>query len=96
MARAGICTSRLVAFAGLFLPVLPVLPANAQGWIEPRHPRPDVQASPVVRTGSQVRISVDGRIARVEVEEQFRNTGGGLAEGSYLYPMPGEAVFTSF
>lgn len=96
MARAGICTSRLVAIAGLFLPITSVSPANAQGWIEPRHTRPDMQAPPVVRTGSQVQISVDGRVARVEVEEQFRNTGGGLAEGSYLYPMPGEAVFTSF
>ncbi|MEP7326888.1 MAG: VWA domain-containing protein, partial [Gemmatimonadota bacterium] len=24
------------------------------------------------------------------------NTGGGVAEGTYLYPMPGEAVFTDF
>jgi Ca-activated chloride channel family protein len=43
-----------------------------------------------------VRISVDGRVARVEVEELFRNTGADVAEGSYLYPMPGEAVFTNF
>ena len=39
---------------------------------------------------------VDGPVARVEVEEQFRNSGGGLAEGSYLYPLPGEAVFQNF
>jgi Ca-activated chloride channel family protein len=41
-----------------------------------------------------VRISVEGRVAAVEVEERFRNTGGGVAEGSYLYPLAGEAVFT--
>ena len=35
-------------------------------------------------------------MARVEVEEQFRNNGGGIAEGTHLYPMPGEAVFTDF
>jgi Ca-activated chloride channel family protein len=39
---------------------------------------------------------VDGRVARVEVEEQFRNTGGAIAEGSYLYPLPGEAVFQNY
>ena len=66
MARAGICISRLVAIAGLFLPITSVSPANAQGWIEPRHTRPDMQAPPVVRTGSQVQISVEGRVARVE------------------------------
>jgi len=67
----------------------------AQGWIQdvrPFHPGP----SPVVRVSSTVRTTIEGRIARVEVEEQFRNAGGALAEGSYLYPMPGEAVFTDF
>ena len=95
MARAGTCTS-LVAFAGIVLPALPLLPVHAQGWIEPDQSRSATQTSAIVRTGSQVRISVDGRIARVEVEELFRNTGQLIAEGSYLYPMPGEAVFTNF
>jgi Ca-activated chloride channel family protein len=35
-------------------------------------------------------------VARFEVEERFRNDGPRIAEGSYLYPMPGEAVFTDF
>ncbi len=71
----------------------------AQGWIEPiRPPIGRVGPSPIVRVSSVVRTRVEasGRVARVEVEEQFRNAGGGLAEGSYLYPMPGEAVFTDF
>lgn len=73
---------------------------EAQGWIQDL--RPDVrpirvgQPSSVVRISSTVRTVIDGRVARVEVEEQFRNAGGGLAEGNYLYPMPGEAVFTDF
>jgi len=29
-------------------------------------------------------------------QARFRNAGGGLAEGSYLYPLPGEAVFQNF
>ncbi|MGH7656605.1 MAG: VIT domain-containing protein, partial [Gemmatimonadales bacterium] len=41
-------------------------------------------------------VTVDGRVARIEVEEHFRNFGGGIAEGTYLYPLPGEAVFENF
>ena len=79
------------------LSILFVLPVQAQGWIEIERPaNPEVPMGDVERTGSQVRISVDGRIARVEVEELFRNSGSRLAEGSYLYPLPGEAVFTNF
>lgn len=71
--------------------------ANAQGWIEIERPiRPGLPASPVVRISSNVRTRIDGRVAVVEVEEQFRNAGGGIAEGTYLYPMPGEAVFQNF
>lgn len=110
MARVGTCTSRLVAFAlsvpsrslraclPVFFSVLPAFqaPAHAQGWIETERIPPTVAPSEVVRTASTVRIAVDGRVARVEVEELFRNSGGGTAEGSYLYPMPGEAAFTNF
>ena len=73
------------------------VPLSAQGWIDvERRPNVLLPASPVLRVSSQVRVQVDGRVARVEVEEQFRNNGGGIAEGTYLYPMPGEAVFTDF
>ena len=71
---------------------------TAQGWIE-RPDRPVTIApvpSPVVRVGSSVRVRIDGRVARFEVEERFRNNGGGLAEGTYLYPLASEAVFTDF
>jgi Ca-activated chloride channel family protein len=69
---------------------------RAQGWIQPD--RPILRGGPpsVVRVSSTVRTRIEGRVARVEVEEQFRNGGAGLAEGTYLYPMPGEAVFTDF
>ncbi len=72
---------------------LPVA-AHAQGWIEPPPHRPMQGA--VVRVSSMVRATVDGPVVRFEVEEKYRNTGGGLAEGSYLFPLPGEAVFTDF
>jgi Ca-activated chloride channel family protein len=79
----------------LALAAVPAGRAMAQGWIQPD--RPVIRGGPsVVRVSSTVRTRVDGRVARVEVEEQFRNAGGALAEGSYLYTMPGEAVFTDF
>ena len=70
--------------------------ALAQGWIEPRDRwGPTFQ---VERVRSDVRVTVDGdsRVARVEVEEVFRNRSHGLAEGDYLYPIPSSAVFTNF
>ncbi len=67
--------------------------AHAQGWIEPTRPMPDFG---VVKVRTVVSVDVTGRIARVEVEEWFRNRGGTLGEGDYLYPLPGEAVFSNF
>ncbi len=85
---------RLLGALALMLGAAPVA---AQGWIEVERPRlPQSNPGNVTRVASQVRVTLDGRIARVEVEERFRNTGGGLAEGSYLYPLPGEAVFQNF
>jgi Ca-activated chloride channel homolog len=72
-------------------------PAGAQGWIEIERPRPTLPiGGPVVRVRSDVRATIEGRVARVEVEEYFQNAGGSVAEGSYLYPLPGEAVFNGF
>src|SRR4051812_48515248 len=56
--------------------------AHAQGWIEGPPTRPNMPPTEVVRTASNVRISIDGRVARVEIEELFRNSGAGVAEGS--------------
>ena len=39
---------------------------------------------------------MDDRVARVQVEERFRNGGPAVAEGSYFYPLAGEASFTDF
>jgi len=83
---------RLVLVAALAAFAAP--PLRAQGWIQPLPGR--IGPSPIIRVSSIVRTRVEGRVARVEVEEQFRNAGGAMAEGSYLYPMPGEAVFTDF
>ncbi len=75
-------------------------PAASQGWVElrerPVSTRPVAIGGPVIRIQSTVRVTLDGRIARIEVEERFRNAGSAIAEGTYLYPLPGEAVFTGY
>lgn len=70
------------------------IPLRAQGWIEPPPNRPG--ASRVVKVRTTVSVHVTGRVASVEVEEWFRNDGAALGEGDYLYPLPGEAVFSSY
>ena len=75
---------------------IPLHPAVAQGWMEIEGRRPQMPAGPVSRVESRVTIAVDDRIARVQVEERFRNGGGTVAEGSYFYPLSGEASFTDF
>jgi Ca-activated chloride channel family protein len=94
IARVGSLLRPLSVLSVLF--VLFTLPAYAQGWIEMERPIDPALPREIERVGSEVRISVNDRVARVEVEERFRNMGGRLAEGTYLYPMPGEAVFTNF
>ncbi|MGH7579859.1 MAG: VIT domain-containing protein, partial [Gemmatimonadales bacterium] len=75
---------------------MPLHPAVAQGWMEIEGRRPQMPAGPVSRVESRVTIAVDDRIARVQVEERFRNGGATVAEGSYFYPLAGEASFTDF
>ena len=68
-------------------------PAAGQGWVEPGVNRGGFA---VDKTRSDVRLRVEGRVAHIEVSEWFINRGRRLAEGDYLYPLPGEAVFQGF
>lgn len=70
-----------------------VAPLTAQGWIDPI---PGGGGHGVDKVRTDVRTEVVGRVAIVQVEEWFRNRGARLGEGVYLYPLPGEAVFSSF
>src|SRR5213594_3674865 len=71
-------------------------PVRAQGWIDPVRPVPQVPNGPIERIRSAVQVSISGRVARVTVEEWFRNNGPTLNEGVYHFPLPGEAVFSSY
>jgi Ca-activated chloride channel homolog len=67
----------------------------AQGWIDPVRPVPQANGR-IERLRSAVQVSISGRVARVTVEEWFRNNGPVLDEGTYHFPLPGEAVFSSY
>src|SRR5439155_19205062 len=81
----------LALTSALLLPIAPR--ASAQGWVEPIRPLP---RGAIEKVRSAVQVAVAGRVARVTVEEWFRNAGPVMDEGSYLYPLPGEAVFSDF
>ena len=87
-------SSRL-SFGVLVLLFLPLAGAAGQGWIEPVRPVL-VPRGAVTKIRSAVQVAVTGRVARVSVEEWFRNDGALLDEASYLYPLPGEATFSDF
>src|SRR5467141_1450753 len=87
-------TSRVLGAAALLCIISSALPA--QGWIDPVRPVPQVPNGPIERLRSAVQVSFSGRVARVTVEEWFRNNCPALDEGMYHFPLPGEAVFSSY
>ena len=84
------CMRNLALFT---LTTLFAAPLAAQGWIEPPPGRPQFG---IVKVRGEVNVRIVGRVAQIEVEEWFQNRGGGLGEGDYLYPLPGEAVFSNY
>ena len=70
----------------------------AQGSILPRpclpmracQPRP---VGAVERTASHVRVTLQDRVLRYEVEERFVNRGGAIAEADFIFPLPKGAAF---
>jgi Ca-activated chloride channel homolog len=67
--------------------------AMAQGWLEPARPR---AGASIQRLKTEVRVEVTGNVATVVVDEWFQSDGPALGEVDYLYPLPRDAVFTSF
>src|SRR5207245_989936 len=73
------------------LAVIVSLPLSAQGWIDPIRPLPPNANGRIERLRSAVQVSITGRVARVSVEEWFRNNGPMLEEGMYHFRLPGDA-----
>jgi Ca-activated chloride channel family protein len=53
----------------------------------------DVSRDGVVRTGREVRVSLEGRVLRYEVTERWTNHGRGIGEADYVLPLPRNAAF---
>jgi Ca-activated chloride channel family protein len=87
-------TSRVLGAAAFLCTISSAL--LAQGWIDPERPVPQFPNGSIERLRSAVQVSISGRVARVTVEEWFRNNGPVLNEGMYHFPLPGEAVFSSY
>jgi len=83
---------RVLGFAVLLISTLSSS-LLAQGWIDPIRPIPNGR---IERIRSTVQVNIAGRVARVTVEEWFRNAGPAIDEGMYHFPLPGEAVFSSY
>lgn len=47
----------------------------------------------VTRTGREVKITLDGRVARFEVTERWTNRGSTIGEADYVLPLPKGAAF---
>ncbi|HEY5220095.1 MAG TPA: VIT domain-containing protein [Gemmatimonadaceae bacterium] len=75
-----------LAAQGRMIPVCPVQPRDGPMVMTPC-------AAQIVRTQSDVRARLDGRVVRYEVEEQFVNRGARVGEADYLFPLPDGAAF---
>ena len=70
------------------------VPACTEGRCPDQVPiRPCLTGNAIVRTSSQVRVEMVNRVLRYEVDETFLNTGGGLGEADYLFPLPAGSAF---
>ena len=54
---------------------------------------PCIANNAIVRTSSTVRVEMVNRVLRYEVSETFVNTGRGLGEADYLFPLPAGSAF---
>lgn len=50
---------------------------------------------PAIRLGSDMKVTVSGSIARVQVTQIFRNASADWMEATYLYPLPDNAAVDS-
>jgi Ca-activated chloride channel homolog len=83
--------SYLLAVLALLLAAGPVL---ADGMIVPVRPDLPVQGSWAVKY-HHVDIRVRNQVAKVSIEQEFVNTGTGMIEVEYLFPVPPDAAIDS-
>jgi Ca-activated chloride channel family protein len=72
----------------------PVPPPCREGRCPDELPiRTCIATNAIVRTSSQVRVEMVNRVLRYEVNETFTNTGAGLGEADYIFPLPAGSAF---
>ena len=59
----------------------------------PQPPPCPVGGEAVVRTGREVRVTLEGRVLRYEVTERWTNRGHTIGEADYVLPLPRNAAF---
>ncbi|MCU0619748.1 MAG: VIT and VWA domain-containing protein [Gemmatimonadaceae bacterium] len=73
---------------------------DAQGLVEPvtplPRPVPPRVGEAVGIVASDVMVEIEGREARITVDDRLRNTGVAPAEARWLFPLPRDAAFTGF
>lgn len=73
---------------------LGVLPAAAQVIVPPPPPPDGPWLRDILNIDfERINVRIDNQIASTEIDMQFTNKGGGLAEGTFIFPLPrGAAV----
>lgn len=83
----------------VLIPLILVTPAAADGIIiidPPPEPPPDWTPWLTIRY-HRVDVTIDGgQVATTRVDQVFRNNGPGDAEGTYVFPLPPDAVVEQF
>jgi len=70
------------------------IPARADGLIVPVKPEIRIRGGWVVDY-HRVNIKVRNQVASVSIDQKFRNTGSGMIEVEYLFPVPPDAAIDS-
>ncbi len=91
MSRHRLFISLIAAAAGL---LVPVLSADADGLIVPVRPEIRVRGHWAVDY-HRVDIRVRDQVASVAIDQKFSNTGRGMIEVEYLFPVPPGAAIDS-
>lgn len=94
LAAMGVLPGRAMAQGRLIArPCTPPPPPRCAPDTRCAVPLPVACGPTLVRLTSDVKIALANRVLRYEVTEVFRNTGNGVAEADYVFPLPAGAAF---
>lgn len=59
-------------------------------------PRPDIRVAPIQLKSHQVTVTIKDQVATTRVEHVFHNPSGARLEGTFIFPLPGDASIDTF